>query len=87
MKGLPKLMNSELQSPQCLLQFIIGHRAKAFPVWRDLSHFKHVVNINFNDGSKLEDLSKVCKPELDYLLRLLKYDQDYPIYCSQCHQH
>ncbi|KAH9828716.1 uncharacterized protein C8Q71DRAFT_799953 [Rhodofomes roseus] len=37
----------------------VDDQTNAFPVWRNLCHFKHVVNINFNDGSKFEDLSKI----------------------------
>lgn len=30
------------------------------PRWRNLNHFNHVMEVHFADGSKYEDISKVC---------------------------
>ena len=38
---------------------MLHNRANTFPRWRGLTHFKQVVGITFNDGSKFEDISKV----------------------------
>ncbi|KAH9844247.1 uncharacterized protein C8Q71DRAFT_826723 [Rhodofomes roseus] len=37
----------------------VDEQASSFPIWRGLTHFKQVVNINFNDGHKFQDLSKI----------------------------
>ncbi|TFY65027.1 hypothetical protein EVJ58_g2245 [Rhodofomes roseus] len=39
----------------------VDEQASSFPVWRGLTHFKQIVNINFNDGHKFQDLSKCLK--------------------------
>lgn len=35
-------------------------RADSVPRWRGLNHFSTYVDVEFTDGSKWEDMSKVC---------------------------
>ena len=34
-------------------------RANGVPRWRDLNHFQNYLSVDFTDGSKWEDMSKV----------------------------
>ena len=36
-------------------------RADSVPRWRGLNHFKNYLTVEFTDGSKWEDMSKVCR--------------------------
>ena len=36
------------------------YRMNLFPRWRNLNHYKKVLHIDFDDGSKFEDIAKVC---------------------------
>ena len=43
------------------LLFIIVNRADSVPRWRGLNHFLNYLGVEFSDGSKWEDMSKVCQ--------------------------
>ena len=47
-------VSSSLSNNSCEL------RAASTPQWRGLNHFSDHINNNFTDGSKWEDMSKVC---------------------------
>ena len=57
------------------------------PRWPNLNHWgKGVLHIDFTDGSKYDDLSKVIN-KLLYTLRILNYffyTSDFGFCCSQC---
>lgn len=40
---------------------INNNRAGSVPRWRGLNHFNKYVDVEFTDGSKWEDMSKVCR--------------------------
>ena len=42
----------------CLVS--LQNRFALIPRFRNLHHFNNAVHIQFNDGSKFEDLAKVC---------------------------
>jgi len=42
------------------VSLIINDRADRVPRWRGLNHFGAYVSVEFTDGSKWEDMSKVC---------------------------
>ena len=38
----------------------VNGRSASMPRWRDLNHFSPYLTVEFTDGSKWEDMSKVC---------------------------
>ena len=47
----------------CVVLLTIDDRADSVPRWRNLTHFKDYVSVEFTDGSKWEDISKVRRYE------------------------
>ena len=47
----------------CVVSLTIYDRADSVPRWRNLTHFKNYVLVEFTDGSKWEDISKVRRYE------------------------
>ena len=43
------------------LLYMIVNRADSVPRWRGLNHFSNYLNVEFSDGLKREDMSKVCQ--------------------------
>ena len=43
----------------CSISLTTDNRADSVPRWRGLSHFKTYLSVEFTDGSKWEDMSKV----------------------------
>ena len=43
-----------------IANFEFCNRMSLFPRWRGLNHFNKVMHIDFTDGSKWEDIAKVC---------------------------
>ncbi|TFK79039.1 hypothetical protein K466DRAFT_506271, partial [Polyporus arcularius HHB13444] len=41
---------------------MVNKQFSAMPSWSDFNHFTHVTSVNFADGSKYEDISKVLVP-------------------------
>ena len=60
--GLLKLESIACKFPvsSCLPNNSCELRAASTPRWRGLNHFSDYINNNFTDGSKWEDMSKVC---------------------------
>jgi hypothetical protein len=52
-------MNSKSAFEYCKYKYIEAVSFDLVPRWRNLHHFKSVMNITFNDGSKNKDISKV----------------------------
>ncbi|EPS96046.1 hypothetical protein FOMPIDRAFT_1131204 [Fomitopsis schrenkii] len=59
----------------------VDKQANEFPRWRGLTHFKQVVGINFNDGSKFEDLSKITPYITHHVIATEKGSQGYLLLC------
>ena len=60
--GMLKLESITCKFPvsSCLPNNSCELRAASTPWWRGLNHFSDYINNNFTDGSKWEDMSKVC---------------------------
>lgn len=45
----------------CNVSLTTDDRADSMPRWRGLAHFEKYITVDFTDGSKWEDMSKVCR--------------------------
>ncbi|EPS99113.1 hypothetical protein FOMPIDRAFT_12620, partial [Fomitopsis schrenkii] len=59
----------------------VDQLASEFPRWRGLTHFKQVVGISFNDGSKFEDLSKIVPYITHHAIASVKSSPGYLLLC------
>ncbi|KAH9921770.1 uncharacterized protein B0H18DRAFT_1086042 [Fomitopsis serialis] len=60
---------------------MVDKQADEFPRWRGLAHFKQVVAINFNDGSKFEDLSKITPYIVHNVIAQIHGSEGYLLLC------
>jgi hypothetical protein len=59
----PRLMTCKFFNPCPNLMNVspkTHDRANTMPRWRDFNHFSAYLSVDFMDGSKWEDMSKVC---------------------------
>ncbi|EPT01467.1 hypothetical protein FOMPIDRAFT_1120536, partial [Fomitopsis schrenkii] len=59
----------------------VDELANEFPRWRGLTHFKQVIGIAFNDGSKFEDLSKIVPYIVHNAIATVKGSEGYLLLC------
>ncbi|KAG9310133.1 hypothetical protein JVU11DRAFT_9748 [Chiua virens] len=52
---IKKILESQGRDAQATVEKYVAN----FPSWRQLTHFKTIINITFNDGNKIHDLAKV----------------------------
>jgi hypothetical protein len=52
-------------------------RVDAIPRWRGLNHFSNVITVSYTDGSKHEDISKVCTCRSHLLLCSVRFSDSF----------
>ena len=80
--GLNNSIKREFISLYCNGRIWQNFRSANFPRFRDLNHFNNIMNISFSDGSKLEDISKVCTRTLFKRPHFETSLEDSFVYCS-----